>query len=99
MLEPVVAAAPERVPEQKGALDEVARIQGKVTPELDRSEWLSRIEPRAGYLTGRLDVVLQSGCKTALVDLRELGVCRRDLISEPARLVFWNLRHRCLPDF
>src|SRR5215212_7945155 len=90
---------PERVPKQKRALDKIARVEREVTPDLDGSAWLSRIEPRAGGLAGGLDVVLQGRCTTALVDLREFRVGRWDLIREPGGLVFWDLRHRCLPDF
>src|SRR4051812_33112178 len=97
MFEPVVAPLPERVPEQQGALDEVARIQSQVTPNVYRRERPGRIEPRTGCLGGGLDVVLHGRRTTALVDLRELGVCRWDLISKPGGLVFWGVWHRCLP--
>ena len=91
IFKPVVAAPPERVPEQQRALDEVARILGNVTPGLDWGERPSRIKPRAGGLAGGLDVVLHGRCTTALVDLRELRVGRWDLIREPGGLALLGL--------
>lgn len=89
--QPVVAALPERVPEQQRALGEVGPIADRLPPSLGRRQRLGRVDPGAVGSVRRRDEAVERGGETAVVDLGDPGLERQDVKGLDVRAGFGGL--------